>query len=196
MTTATFTSINPPISFCKNLYTWFYWLVSLPSSSLPSHQCHHDHFPSFFLLYFTPTSLDWSSPSFTPLSSPFIHPPAFLYFLLFSNVLALYIGFHCHHTIITLSPHSPFFLQDDCPLTPLSSYCSLLLLSPHPSFYFDSLHAFNHFSSLSSTPHNILILSCLSPSAHPGRCCIRVPMATSQTLLLWQCHKLIEAIIT
>lgn len=194
MTTATspFTSINPPISFCINLYTCFYWLVSL--ASLPSHQCHYYHFPSFLLLYFTPTSLDWSSPSFTAPSSPFIHPPAFLYFLLFSNVLALYIGFHYRHTIITLFFF--FFLQYACPLTPLSSNCSPLLLSPDPSFCFESLHTFNRFSSLPSTPHNILILSCPSPSAHPGRCYIRVPMATSQTLLLWQCHKLIEAIIT
>lgn len=83
--------------------------------SLPSHQCHYYHFPPFLLLYFT-HSLDWSSPSFTAPSSPFIHP-AFLYFLLFSNVLALYIGFHYHHTIMTYSPHSPIFLQDACHLS-------------------------------------------------------------------------------
>lgn len=134
--------------------------------SLPSHQCHYYHFPPFLLLYFTPTSLDWSSPSFTAPSSPFIHP-AFLYFLLFSDVLALYISFHYHHTIMTYSPHSPILftgcLSPVSPLYPLTILLSFSL-PIHPS-------ALSHYTlstiSLLSLQHLIISSFSAVPPLQP-----------------------------
>lgn len=193
-------SIHPFPIVSSSTLAFIDWFLQLTAASLPSsHQFHYFHrnlifFSSpFFLLHFTPTSLNW----FPLLFSSFCHLPAlhssthqlFPSFLFFSNVLSLYIGFHYHQTIITPSPHSPIFnrMAVFSLLHPLpflfcffhsTTWIFLLLLRPlHPSFFVPppflshTVHSFNQLSSLTSTPHNIIIISSPAPSSR----CIRGP---------------------